>query len=120
MANRFTKAFQIKTQEEKQIVLMLCTGFFMGIFIATVVGLTINNYYKISMHAMGVGGLATAIVLSSFHYQIVNGIPISIALFITGLVCTARLIVSDHSIKEIYTGLFAGIICQVVAYMVVI
>ncbi len=35
MANRFTQALQIKTQEEKQIVLMLCTGFFMGIFIAT-------------------------------------------------------------------------------------
>ena len=35
MANRFTEALQIKTQEEKQIVLMLCTGFFMGIFIAT-------------------------------------------------------------------------------------
>ncbi len=35
MANRFTQAFQIKTQEEKQIVLMLFTGFFMGIFIAT-------------------------------------------------------------------------------------
>nr|HPM32878.1 hypothetical protein [Chryseolinea sp.] len=35
MANRLTEALRIKTQEEKQIVLMLCTGFFMGIFIAT-------------------------------------------------------------------------------------
>ncbi len=94
--------------------------FYMGIFIATVVGLTMNNYYKISMHAMGVGGLVTAIVLSSFHYQITNGITISIALIITGFVCSARLLVSDHSVKEIYTGLFAGIICQLIAYAVVI
>ncbi len=93
--------------------------FFMGIFIATVVGLTMNNYYKISMHAMGVGGLVTAIVLSSFHYQIINGVPISISLFITGLVCSSRLLVSDHSVKEIYTGLLAGIICQLVAYVAV-
>ncbi len=35
MANRFIAALQIKTQEQKQIVLMLCTGFFMGVFIAT-------------------------------------------------------------------------------------
>jgi AAA family ATP:ADP antiporter len=35
MANRFVEALSIKSQEQKQIVLMLCTGFFMGIFIAT-------------------------------------------------------------------------------------
>ena len=35
MANRFLEALRIKSQEQKQIVLMLCTGFFMGIFIAT-------------------------------------------------------------------------------------
>ncbi|HTJ48154.1 MAG TPA: cyclic nucleotide-binding domain-containing protein [Cyclobacteriaceae bacterium] len=35
MANRFVGSLQIKTQEQKQIVLMLCTGFFMGVFIAT-------------------------------------------------------------------------------------
>jgi hypothetical protein len=93
--------------------------FFMGIFIATVAGLILNNYFKISMHAMGVGGLAAAVVLASFFYETANGIPISIALVITGLVCTARIVVSDHSLKEIYTGLFVGIACQLIAYMVV-
>ncbi|MBL7858283.1 MAG: cyclic nucleotide-binding domain-containing protein [Cyclobacteriaceae bacterium] len=35
MANRFVEALQVKTQEQKQVVLMLATGFFMGVFIAT-------------------------------------------------------------------------------------
>jgi len=35
MANRFVGTLQIQTQEQKQIILMLCTGFFMGVFIAT-------------------------------------------------------------------------------------
>jgi AAA family ATP:ADP antiporter len=35
MVNRFKAAFEVKSQEQKQIVLMLCTGFFMGVFIAT-------------------------------------------------------------------------------------
>ncbi|MFZ6010738.1 MAG: HEAT repeat domain-containing protein [Bacteroidota bacterium] len=35
MANRFVGALQIKSQEQRQIVLMLTTGFFMGVFIAT-------------------------------------------------------------------------------------
>lgn len=35
MLKRFFGAFHIQTQEQKQIVLMLCTGFFMGVFLAT-------------------------------------------------------------------------------------
>ena len=35
MANRFIGALQIKSEEQKQIWLMLTTGFFMGVFIAT-------------------------------------------------------------------------------------
>ena len=42
--------------------------FFMGIFVATVFGLIINNYFKISLHAMAMGGAATAIVLFAFFY----------------------------------------------------
>lgn len=35
MANPLTHALTFKTQEQKQILIMLCTGFFMGVFIAT-------------------------------------------------------------------------------------
>ena len=35
MLKRFFGAFQLQSQEQKQIVLMLCTGFFMGVFLAT-------------------------------------------------------------------------------------
>ena len=35
MLKKFFGAFQLQTQEQKQIVLMLCTGFFMGVFLAT-------------------------------------------------------------------------------------
>jgi hypothetical protein len=94
--------------------------FFMGIFIATVFGLILNNYFKISMHAMGVGGAVAAIILTSFFYETANGIPISIAILIAAIVCTARIIVSDHSLKEIYVGLLVGIACQVLAYLVVV
>lgn len=93
--------------------------FFTGIFMATVVGLIANNNFKISMHAMGVGGIAAAIVLTSFYYQVANGVPVSIALLITGLVCTGRLVTVSHTPKEIYSGLLAGIVCQLIAYYAV-
>lgn len=90
--------------------------FYTGIFMSSVAGLLANNSYKISMHAMGVGGFATAIILTSIHYQNLDGIAISLAVFIAGCICSARLILNEHTLKEVYTGLFAGALCQAISY----
>jgi hypothetical protein len=90
--------------------------FYMGIFASTVVGLILNNYFKISLHGIGVGGALMAVILFSLHYKLQLGISISIAALLTGIVCSARLLVSDHSEKEVYTGLLVGAMCQLVAF----
>jgi hypothetical protein len=90
--------------------------FYMGIFIATVIGLILNNYFKISLHAIGMGGALAAIILFAMYYRMPLGIFMSAAAFITGMVCTARFLVSDHTNKEVYTGLFVGVFSQLVAY----
>lgn len=90
--------------------------FYMGIFASTVFGLILNNYFKISLHAMGVGGAMAAIILIAMYYAQPLGMSMSIGVLITGIVCTARFLVSDHTNKEIYTGLFVGIGCQLLAY----
>lgn len=93
--------------------------FFMGIFIATSVGLVFNNFMKISLHAMAAGGAAAAIILFSYYYQTPFGVFISIALLLTGIICTSRLLVSDHTEKEIYFGLLVGAGCQWISYIFV-
>jgi len=90
--------------------------FYMGIFVATVFGLILNNYFKISLHAMGVGGALAAIILFAMYYQMPLGVSMSVAALIAGAVCTSRFLVSDHTNTEIYTGLFVGIGCQLLAY----
>jgi hypothetical protein len=90
--------------------------FFMGIFIATVFGLILNNYFKISLHAMGVGGATTAIILFSIYYHLNYGGVICICILLTGIVCSSRFLVSDHTNKEIYSGLAVGVCCQLLAY----
>ena len=90
--------------------------FFMGIFIATVFGLILNNYFKISLHGMGVGGATTAIILFAMYYHLNFGGTITMCILLTGIICTSRFIVSDHTNKEIYTGLCVGIFCQLLAY----
>jgi hypothetical protein len=89
--------------------------FFLGIFLTTPVALVLNNFFKISMHAIGVGSLLAFMMILSFVKSADLSAAVAISLIITGLVCTARFIVSDHTNKDIYTGLILGIVCQLVA-----
>src|SRR4051812_24772673 len=92
--------------------------FFLGIFYATVPSLILNNFFKISMHAIGVGAALTFVILTCFYYQLYLGADIAIITLITGIVCTARFIVSDHTNLDVYSGLIVGALCQVIAYWV--
>lgn len=89
--------------------------FLLGAFLGVCAAWFLNILAKVSMHAIGVGGLATFFLLQAFGQQDVTGIYFSFAILIAGVVCTARLIVSDHSQGEIYLGLTAGALCQVLA-----
>lgn len=90
--------------------------FYFGIFIATVPGLILNNFVKISMHAMGVGGAAAAIVLTCLLYQSNYGLDIAVVTILAGIVCSARMSLSEHSIFEINLGLIVGVLCQIIGY----
>ena len=86
--------------------------FYFGIFLTTVFGLIINNFIKISMHAIGAGTLVALIILTCFYYRTFFGTDIIVATFLAGITCTARLLLDEHSAAEIYTGLFVGVVSQ--------
>src|SRR5205085_358767 len=92
--------------------------FFLGIFFATIPGMMLNNFFKISMHAIGVGGAIIFVVLTCFYYQTYLGADISLIFLITGLVCTARFIASDHTNLDIYSGIIVGTLCQLIAFWI--
>ncbi|WP_205513475.1 hypothetical protein [Longitalea arenae] len=89
--------------------------FLLGSFLAVCAAWFLNIVTKVSMHAIGVGGLALFFLLQAFTEQDVTGVYFSFAILIAGLVCTSRLIVSDHTQREIYLGFFAGALCQLLA-----
>jgi hypothetical protein len=91
--------------------------FFLGVFFATIIAMMLNNFFKISMHATGVGGAIIFAVLTCFYYQTYLGADLSLIFFITGLVCTARFITSDHNNLEVYSGLIVGALCQLIAFL---
>jgi hypothetical protein len=86
-----------------------------AIFIASSLGLLVNIYMKVSMHAISMGIMLVFMSLLSFTQAGSYTFYMSVAFFIAGLVCTARFIVSDHTQKEIYAGLLAGGISQLLA-----
>lgn len=132
----FIKTIYLKTQRDRIIPYTVCMIYYfwvwwvlykqpeypsaiiqfsLAIFLASIGGLMGNIYMKVSMHAISMGVMVTFIFLLAFTQNISFGIYISVALFIAGLVCTARFIVSDHTQKEVYIGLLVGIISQLLA-----
>lgn len=99
---------------DPQLALIL-PSFMVGVFLTTVVGLLSNIYFKISMHAMGMGGVLGLFSIIMLYNSMWMWWPMAAALLITGITLTSRLIVSDHSQKEIYWGLFFGVLCQLAA-----
>jgi hypothetical protein len=103
-----------KNQPEVPVIL---TGYIFGAFLASSAALIANIYFKISMHALGVGslcGLVLIIIFLGFTYSVF--LTTMLVFLITGIVCTSRLIVSDHRPFDIYAGIVVAILCQLIAY----
>ena len=104
---------QYSLREQPEIPRIL-VAFMFGVFISSAAALMANIYSKISMHAIGMGGLVGIAYVVMQQNTMLMTWPLCTAVLIAGLVCTARLIVSDHSQKEIYSGLIVGFLCQVI------
>jgi len=137
----FTNSYFLKTQKDRIIPYILCqlfyfwifwvcknftpslppviTSFMLGVLLSASVALMANIYYKISMHSIGMGGLIGIFLVIMNSNTMLMTWPLCIALLATGLVCSSRLLVSDHTNKEIYMGLLAGLVCQLVAAFVI-
>jgi hypothetical protein len=135
-ALNFIDSVFLKTQRDRIIPYIICMIFYfwnwyvfknnheikdlvsvsMAIFNASVLGFLVNISMKVSMHAISVGVLITFVALLAFSDSSSFSFYLSIAVLIAGIVCTSRLIVSDHSQKEIYYGFLIGILSQLAAH----
>jgi hypothetical protein len=72
------------------------------------------------MHAIGMGGWLGFFLLIFKSNTMLMTWPLAIVILLTGIVCTSRMLIASHSQKDIYTGLFAGIITQLIAALVIL
>lgn len=89
--------------------------FALSVFIAATLAWLANIFFKISLHAISMGTVIAFIFSLALKETVGFGIYLSITLLVGGLVCTSRLIVSNHTQKEIYGGLFLGFISPIIA-----
>ncbi len=95
-------------------------AFILGIFLASSAALMANIYFKISLHAIGVGGLVGFFALLQFRFGMTMPWSLALVTILAGLVCTCRLILGAHNNKEVYLGFVTGVIAQIVASYVVV
>lgn len=88
-------------------------------FIGSWIGLMANIKIKVSLHAIAVGVMVTLFITMAFSQDLNFGVWLSVALLVTGMVCSARFIVSDHSAMEVYGGLGIGIASMLIANWVI-
>jgi len=132
----FVSSIHLKTQKDRIIPYVVCMIYYwwmwyvlhnqpefprecvilsFAIFLASIGGLMANINIKISMHSIAAGLMAALVMLLGFSQDINFGIYISISVLLAGIICTARFIDSDHTAKEIYVGLFVGILSLLLA-----
>ena len=105
-----------KNQPENPVML---TEMLLAVFIGSIAALMCNIYFKISLHALAMGSMVTFFIYVALNTPLPMGFYLSLAIMVAGLVCTARMIVSDHFLSEIWAGFFVGALCQVAAFIFV-
>ena len=136
----FSKSIYLKTTRERIVPYMASIIFFFwtwntfyhldgipqvmrdmtqGIFYASVIGMIANIYFKISMHAMGVGGLIGLMVVVLLDGQMYTVLPMATSLLIGGLVMSSRLITGDHERGDILAGFLVGLMSQLIASWII-
>jgi hypothetical protein len=76
----------------------------------TIVLLTINRWWKISLHSAGAGALISLVLLLSFRMSASLPFYTAGSVLIAGAIMTARLKLNTHNPAEVYAGLLTGLI----------
>ena len=87
----------------------------LAVFIASIAGFMANIWIKVSMHALAMGVVVAFVGMVAMNDSRNLTAYLSIAILIAGIVCTSRLIVSDHDQKEIYLGFLLGVVSLLLA-----
>ena len=86
-----------------------------GACVALVIALCINFAWKISAHAIGIGGLLGGVMGVARIHMINPYWAFIVVLIVAGLLGTSRIFLKRHTPMQVYAGFCLGFICTFVA-----
>jgi len=91
--------------------------FLLGTFLAICAAWMCTIFYKVSLHAVAMGGLIAFSFLFSLVDPFTSGLYIVIPILVAGLVCSSRLIMGAHNRFEMISGFIIGFLAQAAAWL---
>ncbi|WP_462317087.1 PAP2 family protein [Marinilabilia sp.] len=88
----------------------LLEGFVLSSLLAILLAVGISFFWKISMHAIAVGGVTGALAGIMFRYGVDLIVLTSVMLLISGATASARLYLNAHSPAQVYAGYALGFV----------
>ena len=86
-------------------------GIIVGALAIQIVCSIVNNRIKVSTHAAASGGLIGALIAFSFIFSFDPTFWLCLSILLCGMVCSARLILRQHTYSDLGWGVLIGIIC---------
>lgn len=86
----------------------LFRAYFISIAIVTLITLLITTFYRLSLHAAGIGGLLVLIIFMVVLYDISTVWQLTTVIAVGGAVMSSRIYLDDHTPSEVWAGLAAG------------
>jgi hypothetical protein len=120
--------------KDNDLVPEIFTYYLLGVIIALFTAFFINNFTKISLHAIGISSIVAALFFLKFAfdyndfvlkfspdqvYIVSLDLLIIVSLIIAGVVGTSRMFLKAHSLDQIYGGYLVGAFAHLVAYLIV-
>ena len=99
-----------------KIVNLLGVSFYGSSIALIIVSILFYFNFKTSLHTLGMGSIIGFVMVMSIEYQINLTLLIAILIIIFGFLATSRLVLKAHQAKEVYIGVFLGIITQIISY----
>lgn len=97
---------------------MFFRGVVMAALIAQVICVTVNAWWKVSTHMVGMGGLVGALNAFSILFVYNPVWPFCMLLLLSGLLGTSRMILRQHSLSQVLVGFLIGYVCAMVFILI--
>lgn len=94
------------------------TGIIVVSLLVQICCILINMRWKISIHSAGSGAIIGALVAYSMLFKFNPVWWLCLAIFVSGLVMSSRMLLRQHTLAQVLCGTLVGIVCGFVGIMV--